>query len=327
MRLVNIIVLLGFLNQVYGQNLVPNGDFEDYSLCPGYATEIFKATPWFQPNIIWGNTINSSSTDYFNSCATGISDVPSNAVGHQSALSGGGYAGIIFVCILDNGIRPNSNREYLEVELTEELERGERYCVEFYVSLAEDSYYGVDAISVYFSSDSVLYSSQEHENLHLEPQISNIDSNVILDVNTWIPVFGEYEAAGGEKFITIGNFKPDSLTLRETSPAYSGSIADMAYYYIDNVSVTKGNCLLSIDDNKQLEFSIFPNPATSSIAIKTTDDLGGEIRLIDIFGNTLSEFSFRGNEIEVDVSNLTPSVYYLFCKTEKGSSVKKFVKM
>lgn len=323
MRGIFVVCLSIVINSSFSQNLVPNGDFESYSSCPEEWSEFFKATPWFEPNEI----VNA---DYLNVCSTNNHvDIPNNYFGNQTALSGSGYAGIFVVYILSSGLRPNSGREYLEVELLEELERGETYCVQFYVSLSDRSYYGIDALGAYLSKDSVLYISDIGEVLLLNNQVSNGSGNTIMDTNMWVPIFGEYEAIGGEKFITIGNFKTDSSTVKEFSSNTGGAnFQNGSYYYIDDVSVTKGNCLLGIDEKKEdAEFSISPNPAKSSVIIKTKNNLKGEIRLIDVFGNTLSEFSSQKNETEIDISNLPASVYYIYFKTEKGISVQKFIKL
>lgn len=41
-------------------NLVPNPSFESYSTCPDGSSQLYKATPWFNPAL--------GSPDYFNVC-------------------------------------------------------------------------------------------------------------------------------------------------------------------------------------------------------------------------------------------------------------------
>src|SRR5947207_14609609 len=84
-------------------NLIPNGDFEYYSDCPGYENELYnlnKAVPWFNPTL--------NTPDYFNACDSLIpsyasSGVPDNFEGSQYPHSGFGYAGISVHSGTENG--------------------------------------------------------------------------------------------------------------------------------------------------------------------------------------------------------------------------------
>ena len=72
--------------------------------------------------------------------------------------------------------------------------------------------------------------------LHIavQPQIENTAS-ALNDTANWRWVWGNYTAIGGEQYIAISNFRPDSLTTI-TQPGTSGSFG--AYYFVDDVSVT-----------------------------------------------------------------------------------------
>jgi hypothetical protein len=84
-----------FLKGQVPVNLVPNYSFEQQDTCPFGTNQIYFAVPWFQPNIIGGNTVAGSSTDYYNVCASTSSmvSVPSNITGFQFAKTGVAYAG------------------------------------------------------------------------------------------------------------------------------------------------------------------------------------------------------------------------------------------
>ena len=63
-----LVLFFSQFNLGKAQNLVPNGSFENYSQCPFYSNEIYRAIGWFQPHKYPGlNSVNqSSSSDYFN---------------------------------------------------------------------------------------------------------------------------------------------------------------------------------------------------------------------------------------------------------------------
>ncbi len=138
--------------EAYSQNLVPNNSFETITQCPMVDSRIYYAPPWFQPHTWNGNITNSCSSDLFDTCGAGVSDVciPQNAQSFQYARTGGAYAGII----------PNADtfnyREYLEVPLLDTLITNHSYCVEYYVSLANSDGEAISNMGAYFSVDSLL---------------------------------------------------------------------------------------------------------------------------------------------------------------------------
>ena len=75
-----LLVLLAFFfhfNILMGQNLVPNGDFENYSICPDHQGQIDRAFPWLRIGC---------TPDYLNSCdTTNHAGVPFNDLGFRYA--------------------------------------------------------------------------------------------------------------------------------------------------------------------------------------------------------------------------------------------------
>jgi gliding motility-associated-like protein len=114
------------------------------------------------------------------------------------------------------------------------LVAGKKYCVQFYVSLADTCGYATDLIGAYFSNDSLL--SNTLYNFNVTPQVQNQQGNVITDKQNWILISGSFIAQGGERFITIGNFANDANTDIDTIQSVPPYFGD-AFYYIDNVSV------------------------------------------------------------------------------------------
>lgn len=231
MKRIHFILFILFIQLSYSifaqTNLVPNPDFEQYDTCPYNLGQICFATPWFQPNKVWSNPCNNSS-DYYNQCASIPNvTVPSNGQGYQQAKSGVAYAGIVTFA-------PTTNyREYIETKLNNPLIANKKYCVEFYVSLADFSMYAMDAIGIYFSNDSIIYSDINFSNLPFIPQIVNPINNILSDTANWTLISGTYMAVGLEQFITIGNFNDTS----NVNVTITGGSSTVAYYYIDDVSI------------------------------------------------------------------------------------------
>ena len=203
------------------QNLVPNPSFESYISCPTTLLhQIDRCNDWFNPT--------GATPDYYNSCSVSVyADIPLNIYGFQNErTAGNAYTGISLY-----SINPN-DREYVEVKLTQSLVAGKKYCVTFYVSCADSSELATSRLGIYLSNDSALgYFS---DTLAFQPQVENMFGNIISDSVGWVKISGIYSAAGGEKFLTIGNFYDDAGT--DTLRIKQG-IYRYSYYFIDDVSL------------------------------------------------------------------------------------------
>lgn len=207
------------------------------------------ATSWFQPDTSLGNSNIMSSSDYYNECAPfgSASVTVSTYAGHQSARTGAGYAGIQ---VYDGeNISMYQSREYIETSLIAPLIQGKKYCVEFYVSLADTTATAISNLGACFTSDSLLYSSPwpYYQAIILSPQIENTQG-MITDKENWILVSDTFIAVGGEKFITIGNFRSDTIT---NSQNVGGSNSS-SYYFFDDVSVYDCDIVTTIPPENNL---------------------------------------------------------------------------
>jgi hypothetical protein len=208
-----------------GVNLVPNGDFEYHTACPSNGGQIGLAAPWF--------AATDGTCDYNHSCATiPFVSTPTNAEGVQTPLSGQGYGGI-FVYGPDVNVPGSSYREYMEVPLLAPLVAGQTYRVSFHVSRAEKYAAAIAEVGAYFSSGPIISNSYDQV-LNVVPQVVNPSTNLLLSTTAWMLVQGTFVAAGGESYMTLGNFLADTNT---TAVPASGIITNFCYYYFDDVSV------------------------------------------------------------------------------------------
>jgi hypothetical protein len=81
----NILIIALILSNIsFAQDLINNGDFEDYSICPDNVSQLSRADYW---------TSYGTTPDYYNSCSEAFeADVPYNLAGFQNPASGEGYA-------------------------------------------------------------------------------------------------------------------------------------------------------------------------------------------------------------------------------------------
>ncbi|MCB9183997.1 MAG: gliding motility-associated C-terminal domain-containing protein [Flavobacteriales bacterium] len=209
------------------QELLPNGGFEQFSLCPDLMGQIDRAQGWIKPTL--------GSSDYLHACQPEPNSVgaPNNLFGFQDAHSGSGYAGIICFAGPDN-VLTNDKHEYVSHALVAPLVPGRNYTVSYYVNLADISRYALGDIGALFS---VVQPHRDDEAaITTAPQITNSAAPIITDTDGWTRIQGCFVADSAYRYITIGNFRPgSSTTYLEVTPTWSGS--SLCYYFVDDVSV------------------------------------------------------------------------------------------
>lgn len=294
----------------YAQNLVPNGSFEIHDTCPDFSSQIRFATSWFDAN--------TGTSDYYNTCASpDFVGIPNNQFGYQNAYSGIAYAGFMVSDAVNWSI---NYREYLEIKLSDSLVSGTKYYISFFVSLSDSSIYATDDIGVYFSVDS-LRNDTSFDNFAVIPQVENQQGNILNDKANWTQITGTYTAVGGEKFITIGNFKDTSATTFVSVPnGGNSSTYDFPYYFIDNVCLSTDSLLCSLpsfinESNKSDKVLIYPNPADNYIRIKLPFAVAQEDVFIMFYYTGAEAFRcVMPSDGNINVSELPVGIY--FCQIQ-----------
>jgi len=210
-----------------GENLVPNGSFESTDGKAKKLSMIESATGWTSPT--------GARADLYVPGKVAEINVPENMYGKEEAREGTNYAGIVAFSY-GNKIP----RTYLTAKLAAPLKKGMKYCVKFYVSLAEASKYASNNIGVNFAKKP--FATEDKATIKDVAHVlsSENDTKRINQTYAWYQVCNVYEAEGGEKFITIGNFFADDQTKSENNKKPKDMKNDQiiaAYYYLDDVSV------------------------------------------------------------------------------------------
>jgi hypothetical protein len=179
-----------------GQNLVPNGDFEQYWHCPDNVSQIDSVKFWFNPT--WG------TPDYYNQCGIGSANVPNTWLGFQHAQNGVAFTGII------NWYQSSNVREYIEVPLDSSLSTNTCYHFEMYINLADECIFSSYNIGAYLS-DTIVSGIHNYHTIPFASQIANTIGNN-PDTLNWTLISGDFTSHGGESYLIIGNFNDDLST-------------------------------------------------------------------------------------------------------------------
>ncbi len=215
------LLLAVLLSSLTAQNLLRNCDLEQLTGCPTTHGQIGKCKYWSSP----GN----GTTDYLHACNNGNFSVPDNQFGHQEARSGDAYANLI-------SYYPQSGqyREYLQAKLACRLQEGKTYIVSFWVSCADDSHYGIDAIGAHLTVDKLVQPDNDVIILNEDVHITNPLGHPLDNKDEWVEIHGTYVAQGDEQYITIGNFLYNGNLTITSFTSWDGSYAS---YFVDDVSV------------------------------------------------------------------------------------------
>lgn len=227
----NILILVSIFQANSQVNLVPNGSFEDKISCPTGTNNFQSVAEWYSPN--------TASPDYYNACDTQFGGgVPQNDWGFQYAQDGNAYSGLLTLALHDDFL---NYREYIQVKLNKSLQKDSIYCWSFYVSRIDNIDYVSNNIGIALTESPI--TSSDNERLDIPSIYSHPD--IIFDNKNWVLIHGEYQAIGGELYLTVGNFE-ENINTSTQQIANGSNGGKSAGYYIDNVWFGLGGCILNV---------------------------------------------------------------------------------
>jgi OmpA-OmpF porin, OOP family len=203
-------------------NLVVNPSFENTSTTP------------FGPGGFGGSAIGWTSGGGSPDIFTAATMVTSGRSTFQTPFDGLIVAGILNSPVVP-GVSTNAQYEYLQTELVSELVAGETYRLSMWVAHADKSRRRAPDLGMHLSTNTAFNQpiGAFFLPITLTPTMNNPYGGLITS-REWILFESIYTAAGGERYLTIGNFlqnNGDSLPLIPTPTFGTG------YYFIDNVGV------------------------------------------------------------------------------------------
>ena len=156
------------------------------------------------------------------------------------------------------------------------------------------------------------------------PQISNNPfTNPLTDRLGWTEVSDIFTALGGEKYMTIGNFKEDLLT----DTVHINGVQNRSYHYIDDVSVVCIDCSVGISEtNIDSRITVFPNPASDYLNINFSDIEIERFTILNSMGMpVIIEPTINDNFHQIDVAQYDSGLYFLKIETNNTLITKSFL--
>ena len=300
-HLISLFFFLFAANCCVAQNMVPNGDFEQYTSCPSGRSQITRATGW---------TDFAPSTDYFNVCAISNVGVPTNNMGTQWPTSGNGYAGLSYSPYAGNG------REAFTCSITP-LTVGVTYSVSMSVSLAEISNCGLTGLGAFFFDNGPTSIGPSPVAIAaIVPQVSFSSYGPISDQINWVRVKANFIADSAYDNIAITGFGPASSFIVDTISSIGTS---MAYYYIDSIVVKRASginnlyadTMICAGDTFQVPYTTNSNTLFSSgnvFSVQLSDATGSFVSGTTTIGTRAS--TVAGSITCVVPNTIVPSNYY-----------------
>ncbi len=284
------VVVFGQTDVEIVKNIVPNGSFENFRKKSG---NIKNAIPWQQ----------IASVDYYQE------PISNDTTSQKGARTGTCYAGLRF---------QKKYKEFLQVKLAEPLHRGTVYEYEMYVRLAFWSNASLKSLGALFTK--MGYKSQgDVVRAALIDTISKKSS--FINGYKWFKVSGKYQADGGEKYLTIGNFSPNVKKDMVRMNVFKLGFKE-AYYFIDDIKLVKAK---EVVEKVKVEIvgSFNIDAQDSVLEVKKDVKVGEKIALKNIFFengryyllpesyselNKLAQYLLRNPHMEVQINGHSDNV-------------------
>jgi len=229
-----ILIFCSFLS--VAQNLILNGDFEEYTKCPK-STDFPGVKCFVEKSQVLKHVSNPNqgTFDFIHTCDE--EDYPRYRWGEEPPQSGEGYVGI---AVYQDGFFFIEG-EFVQLEIKEPMKKGAIFQFEMYLSLGDKSYTAINSLGVCFSDS--LVQQLKTKQLLFKPDIISYDfyENKV----GWKKYTGDYIAKGGEKYIIIGNFfsknetKANHIKILDKRQVKDNYV----YYFIDNISLKQDKYL------------------------------------------------------------------------------------
>lgn len=302
-------------NGLFSQNLLPNGQFENYSLCPSGYNQTVYLTDWISANA----TPDYYNCTYYGSAVQGVPASGSGLIGlwggsNHPACGGMGYA------------------ESLIADLTSPMQIGESYTVTFELQVdglgsASAAPNGCMDFGFYFFTATNPPPTGLTCCPVVSPQVSV--SGASLQMGSYTLFSFAFTATANFEKVMIGSFC-NSLSPLSSCANYANN---RMYFNLDNVSVERASVLPipNIPGQKSKISStliqpLIPNPVSGTSTLEISLEKRGRVQLeiTDLSGRSIRqtsyEYSAGSHSIPVNLSGVSGGMYLLKTRIDQPGS-------
>ncbi len=286
-----VLLCLLFTNILPAQNLILNGDFEEYSQLPidisqlKYSMDVINPSSPTPDENLW----ESTTPDFFH----GFSFLPHQRpyFNHITAQSNNGFVGIISLLAGSTGLATDY-REYIVLNISAPLQNTLTY--KFKLHIANGKYvYNRFSTTINLASNAFQIKFLDTATVQFEQQplimMPDFSIDTVFYSEQWKEITFDYTAKGGEKYIILGNLlKPEEeqfYQLEDDTTTLKPFWRMNSYLFLDNASLElisdyplKGDSLHSICEGDTITLKVtgdnmlswYKFPENNRIAINDT---------------------------------------------------------
>ncbi|MBK8499347.1 MAG: T9SS type A sorting domain-containing protein [Flavobacteriales bacterium] len=268
---------------IAGQNLVPNGGFEELDASCQFGISYDGVADW--RSLACGAT-----PGYAHACNNSLgngSGVPQGGLGYQQAHGGDAFImSVPYFTDSQGGVPDGNPQEYANVDLTQPLDAGQLYCLRFWMNLADSTCYRTSVFHarVGYGVPSLCTNADTAWD-DLAQATFDISA---VDTAEWTMFETEFIANGGETNLTLGAFQTvDEIESTFLADHIQLLGALVAAYFIDDVELWA--CQVGINQaGADQQFSLYPNPADVSVTVSYAGPGFTRVELYDVVGQLIT---------------------------------------
>ncbi len=286
----------------HGQNLILNPGFEELEVpCVGGPATFSSLQAWTHP-------VCSENVSFAHACSAALGfpthGTPANLIGYQEPVDGLGYVAM-YTYDRYSTFPPSY---YLTGPLLVPLDGGTEYCFSLHVSLADQSAYRTSYLHVIFTEE-LPNSCNGVDTLVWVHDAQVVLNTTDADTSSWSLLSGSFVAAGGESYLTIGNFvgmlDPDTMYFGPTTFP-----AQRAMYYIDALELRP--CVVAVEEYEEMTLRTTYDPGSRSLSIIGLPKTNwNRVVLLDMAGRMVTSHPGRLGSVQIDVSGLSAGFYII----------------
>lgn len=120
--------------------------------------------------------------------------------------------------------------------------------------------------------------------------------------------------------------QPDTMLILISSSSLKNNVPVGSALDIDHIWLEGGSLSSSKLKNNSIDFNVYPNPASESININVPDNT--ETTIVNVYNNVNLKVitkTFSQMKHSLDISNLTPGIYYMEVINTSGRAIKSII--